>query len=262
MKSFFKPGEVCSVAGISYRQIAYWDSTKLLPPSYRVKSKFRLYTLRDLSLIFFAKTLREHGVSIQKIRKVVEQAKVLLTNITFPLVSVVLHYDGKSLFLSEGPVFGIINKCITLDLRGVFDRVQGMFPDSTEGTEVNFSTPGLTPKQESVIADLARVGITQGFYDIREWVLAYDRYCELLGAPPGPAEAYEEMLKSVVALFSLTAPDYYPSTEDVLVTVKDYYEFCRYPGCTKKGEFSPEGKGKGKVSWKLCESHRGCIHRV
>lgn len=253
MKSFFKPGEVSVVTGISYRQIGYWDKARFIIPSYRVRDKFRLYTFCDLCLIYFARVLRDSGVSIQKLRRIIANTKALLKEIKFPLVDVGLHYSGKDLFLSEGKI--LINSdslkgCVSLYLRDVLDKVKSLFPEDVEEKE---NTKELTSRQKSILVDLARVGITQGLYDLREWVSSYERYCGLAFSS-NPEAAYLEMLSAVADLLSETAPDYKATAEEVLRIVKDHYDSCRYPGCSSRGKFPADGSG----IW-LCEKHEGCV---
>ena len=75
----FRPKEVSKHVGISYRQIQYWDKTNFIRPSRRVNGQ-RIYTIFDMMMMKFAKILRNHGYSIQGLRKMVNSIKTVITN--------------------------------------------------------------------------------------------------------------------------------------------------------------------------------------
>ena len=78
------------LVNISYRQIQYWDKTNFIQPSYRRRGKYRLYIFRDLLLLKIARILRDHSISIQMMRKIMDAVRSLLTRVNSPLVELTL----------------------------------------------------------------------------------------------------------------------------------------------------------------------------
>ena len=66
----------CKAAGITYRQLDYWDRTGLVSPSIRTAAgsgSQRLYSFRDILVLKVVKRLLDTGVSLQQIRVAVAQ---------------------------------------------------------------------------------------------------------------------------------------------------------------------------------------------
>jgi DNA-binding transcriptional MerR regulator len=76
----FEFKDVCSITGVSPRQLLYWTNTGLITDSassQRMKrQKFR-YNLRDILIVLVIRGLRDKGLSLQRIRKSVERVKKL-----------------------------------------------------------------------------------------------------------------------------------------------------------------------------------------
>ncbi len=104
MKSFFTPKEVARIIDISYRQIQYWDKTNFIKPSYRRKSKYRLYTFTDLFQLKISKVLRRKGFSIQKLRKTIEILRRLLPQVSHPLIELTFLIDENKILVFNGDV--------------------------------------------------------------------------------------------------------------------------------------------------------------
>ncbi len=71
----FRGPQVCSIVGISYRQLDYWARTNLLRPSIseaRGSGTQRLYSYRDLLELKVIKRLLDAGVSLQSARRAIE----------------------------------------------------------------------------------------------------------------------------------------------------------------------------------------------
>ena len=69
----------CKAAGITYRQLDYWDRTGLVSPSIRTAAgsgSQRLYSFRDILVLKVVKRLLDTGVSLQQIRVAVAQLVV------------------------------------------------------------------------------------------------------------------------------------------------------------------------------------------
>src|SRR3981081_2705991 len=70
----FRGPQVCSIVGISYRQLDYWARTDLLRPSIseaRGSGTQRLYSYRDLLELKVIKQLLDAGVSLQSARRAI-----------------------------------------------------------------------------------------------------------------------------------------------------------------------------------------------
>ncbi len=104
MKSFFTPKEVSRIVDLSYRQIQYWDKTNFIKPSYRRKSKYRLYTFTDLFQLKISKVLRRKGFSIQKLRKTIEVLRKLLPQVSHPLIDLTFLIDEDRILVFNGDV--------------------------------------------------------------------------------------------------------------------------------------------------------------
>ncbi len=71
----FRGPQVCSVVGISYRQLDYWARTDLVRPSLadaRGSGTQRSYSYRDLVRLKVIKSLLDAGVKLQTARKAIE----------------------------------------------------------------------------------------------------------------------------------------------------------------------------------------------
>jgi DNA-binding transcriptional MerR regulator len=75
MSQGFRGPQVCSIVGISYRQLDHWDRTGLLSPSLvRAKGSGtqRLYSYRDVVALRIIKQLLDAGVTLQRARRAIE----------------------------------------------------------------------------------------------------------------------------------------------------------------------------------------------
>ena len=71
----YRGPQVCSIIGITYRQLDYWARTHLIRPSVadaRGSGTQRRYSYRDLVELKVIKSLLDAGVSLQKARKAIE----------------------------------------------------------------------------------------------------------------------------------------------------------------------------------------------
>ncbi|EPD70094.1 hypothetical protein HMPREF1219_00527 [Corynebacterium pyruviciproducens ATCC BAA-1742] len=124
----------CQVAGITYRQLDYWDRTKLVQPSIRGahgSGSQRLYSFRDILVLKIVKGLLDTGISLQNIRSAVEKLRDLGVN---DLANITLVSDGKTVYecrsadevidlLNGGQgVFGIAVPSIMKDLTGTITQ--------------------------------------------------------------------------------------------------------------------------------------------
>ena len=67
----YRGTSAATAAGITYRQLDYWDSSALVKPSVRGAAgsgSQRLYSFRDILVLKLVKRLLEAGVTLQQIR--------------------------------------------------------------------------------------------------------------------------------------------------------------------------------------------------
>src|SRR5947207_15166295 len=120
----------CHAAGISYRQLDYWARTGLVVPSIRPAAGSgtqRLYSFRDIVVLKVVKRLLDAGVSLQNIRRAIEQ---LRSRGVDDLARITLISDGTTVYECRSPeevvdllqggqgVFGIA-------IGGAFKEIEG-----------------------------------------------------------------------------------------------------------------------------------------
>lgn len=118
---------VAKIVGISYRQLDHWTSTGLVVPSVRDSDgsgSQRLYGFDDIVALKVIKRLRDAGVSLQRIRKAIDEVH----SRDLSLRDIVLASD------SAGNVFAVLDQQEAMDLlmsgQGVF--VIAIDPVATE----------------------------------------------------------------------------------------------------------------------------------
>ncbi|MEE8603502.1 MerR family transcriptional regulator [Euzebya tangerina] len=75
-RSGYRGPAVAKIVGISYRQLDHWTSTGLVVPSVRDaegSGSQRLYAFEDIVRLKVIKRLRDAGVSLQRIRKALDE---------------------------------------------------------------------------------------------------------------------------------------------------------------------------------------------
>jgi len=71
----YRGPQVCSIVGITYRQLDYWTRTDLIKASVadaKGSGTQRLYSYEDLLQIKVIKSLLDSGFDLKKVRKVIE----------------------------------------------------------------------------------------------------------------------------------------------------------------------------------------------
>lgn len=98
----FNTKTVSKIAGLSNRQIDYWDRTHFIKPSISEASGYgsvRLYSFNDLIQMKVAKTLLDKGISLQKIRKAITYLKKNMPEVEKPLAEIRFLTDGETIFV-------------------------------------------------------------------------------------------------------------------------------------------------------------------
>ena len=134
-----------AAAGISYRQLDYWDRTSLVQPSVRGAAgsgSQRLYAFRDVLVLKLVKRLLDTGVSLQQIRLAVEQLRAAGIN---DLARITLMSDGASVYLctTEDEVIDLVGRG-----QGVFGIAVGRVLREVEATLVNMVPSSLDDMDE------------------------------------------------------------------------------------------------------------------
>jgi DNA-binding transcriptional MerR regulator len=96
----YRGPQVCSVVGITYRQLDYWARTGLLHPSIteaKGSGSQRVYSYTDLVQLKVIKRLLDSGVSLQAARRAIE----CLRSSGEDLTSANLVIDGKTSVLAH-----------------------------------------------------------------------------------------------------------------------------------------------------------------
>lgn len=94
----FRGQAACHAAGITYRQLDYWDRTGLVSPEIRPaggSGTSRLYSFRDLLMLKVIKRLIDAGVSLQQIRTAIDHLRARGVE---DLTTVTLMSDGASVY--------------------------------------------------------------------------------------------------------------------------------------------------------------------
>lgn len=74
----YRAPQVAKAGGVSYRMLDHWTTSGLVVPSVRDaegSGSQRLYSFDDILLVRTIKNLRDAGVSLQRIRKAVDQLR-------------------------------------------------------------------------------------------------------------------------------------------------------------------------------------------
>jgi DNA-binding transcriptional MerR regulator len=74
----YRGPQVCSIVGITYRQLDYWTRTELIRPSVadaKGSGTQRLYSYSDLLELKVIKSLLDAGFDLRKVRKVIDYVR-------------------------------------------------------------------------------------------------------------------------------------------------------------------------------------------
>ncbi|HLI23818.1 MAG TPA: MerR family transcriptional regulator [Acidimicrobiales bacterium] len=133
-KPGFRGPQVCSIVGITYRQLDYWARTGLLRPSVtdaRGSGTQRRYSYLDLVQLKVIKRLLDAGISLQQARRAIQCLRasgedVASANLVIEQGrSVLAHSDGEIVDLLKGGQ-GVLN---VLPLSGVVSELDAAITD-------------------------------------------------------------------------------------------------------------------------------------
>jgi DNA-binding transcriptional MerR regulator len=92
----FGSGEVCQLAGVTLRQLQWWDERKIISP--RQQGHRRLYIVSDVIGMMVIGELRRKGLSLQKVRRLVSRVRREVER----RVDELLSGTSELYFLSDG----------------------------------------------------------------------------------------------------------------------------------------------------------------
>lgn len=118
--------QVCSLTGISYRQLDYWARTDVLVPSIadaRGSGTPRLYSTADVCAAAIASRLRGWGVELQSIRRTLWELQQ--TPLPAWPAWVVVTPGGLLVELTDalGTESGDLDVCLLVHVRSIIDDV-------------------------------------------------------------------------------------------------------------------------------------------
>jgi DNA-binding transcriptional MerR regulator len=143
----FRGPQVCSVVGITYRQLDYWARTSLLCPSIseaRGSGTQRRYSYRDLVQLKVIKRLLDAGISLQSARRAIDCLRssgddVATANLVIDEGSTVLARSGEEIIdllkggqgvLNIVPMAGVVSEVdAAIRQLGLSDRRPTAAPD-------------------------------------------------------------------------------------------------------------------------------------
>ncbi len=144
----YRAPQVCSLVGITYRQLDYWARTGLIEPSVQTaqgSGTQRRYAFADIVQLKVVKRLLDAGMSLKKIRSAMSILREQLAS-SNPLTDVTLLSDGATIFAahSADEVVDVFQKG-----QGVFGIAVGPVQRELEG-EIH----KLFPAEEAVVASI------------------------------------------------------------------------------------------------------------
>jgi len=142
----YRGPQVCSIVGITYRQLDYWTRTDLVKASVadaKGSGTQRLYSYEDLLQIKVIKSLLDSGFDLKKVRKVIE---VLSDKLGEDVAS-------ANLVISDGRVMLAQSGDELVDLLRQGQGVLNILPIAGLQTELQAQITELHPSGEPAAAD-------------------------------------------------------------------------------------------------------------
>jgi len=148
----YRGPQVCSIVGITYRQLDYWARTNLLCPSISVargSGSQRLYSYRDLLELKVIKRLLDAGISLQAARRAVEVLRgsgedLASTNLVLSGSQSVLAHTGDEIIDLLRGGQGVLN---IVPMSGVVSELAAAIHELDRA-----ETPAATPAATTVAA--------------------------------------------------------------------------------------------------------------
>ncbi len=156
----YRGPQVCSIVGITYRQLDYWARTDLIRPSLAEATgsgSKRRYSYRDLLELKVIKSLLDAGVALQSARKALEYLRehlgedIASANLVLNGSRSVLARTGEEIvdLLKSGQ--GVLN---IVPLGGCKDEVDAAILELPLGTKA----PAVRPTRGAAVTDSEATG--------------------------------------------------------------------------------------------------------
>jgi len=107
----FRTGLVSRLTGLTYKRIDYYDRHGLVRPEIRAaagRGSRRLYSRANLIELKVLGELMKRGISLEKVRRTLAEARKLYPNADRPLLELTFRTDGRSVYVIDpsgaGPV--------------------------------------------------------------------------------------------------------------------------------------------------------------
>ena len=144
-RSGYRGTTAASAAGITYRQLDYWDRTGLVQPQVQGAAgsgSQRLYSFRDILVLKLVKRLLDTGISLQQIRVAVDHLRAQGIS---DLARITMMSDGARvyMFTTDHEVVDLMGRG-----QGVFGIAVGQVLREVEASLVNISTSSIDAVDE------------------------------------------------------------------------------------------------------------------
>jgi DNA-binding transcriptional MerR regulator len=100
----FSTPEAASITGVNAKTLSYWDTSGFLRPGIRRgrgTGSRRRYNFGDLLAIRAVRALRERGISLQRLRRVVAYLQKCRPDLENPVQGAFLLTDGTDVYIKD-----------------------------------------------------------------------------------------------------------------------------------------------------------------
>jgi predicted RNase H-like HicB family nuclease len=147
----FNTKAVAKIIGLSVRKIDYWDRENFIKPSIREASGYgsgRLYSFADLIQFRVAKSLRDQGISLQKIRRSLNYLRKHLPEVENPLAQLKFLTDGDTIFVltsNRKEIIDILQRgqlVFSISIEELIKELKGKTSEITRERTYSFNVSG------------------------------------------------------------------------------------------------------------------------
>ncbi len=138
LNKLFSTDMVSRVTGATANQLKYWVKIGLISPTQ--DGRRYLYTFRDVIKIRVISNLKDEGLSLQKIRKGIDNLTKVLPSDDDPLARLIIFTDGQEMIAMEkGMYFSAtsMQRYFRFDLEQLQTSIINFQSDKTGSTEAH-----------------------------------------------------------------------------------------------------------------------------
>ncbi len=99
MDNEYPTGLIRKLTSVSENQLKYWVKTGIIAPV--IKGKTFYYSFRDIIKIRLIVSLKKNGLSLQKIKRGLNNLTKTLPDSNTPLTRLIIYTDGVDMFVHE-----------------------------------------------------------------------------------------------------------------------------------------------------------------